>query len=777
MISLLLIMLLPVAAGAKTATEVRIGFFEGGPYPFQDILRQQFRDQLTAMIPDGYEAVFTPEAYKNADWNPDSCKAMARELADMKDVDIVVTMGPWVVEDLLEAGFKKPIVAMFRFDPVSEGLVDSTGRPIAKNLTVRVDPHKIETDIWLLTQLMTVKKLGFLYFPTGPDSTGEMSYIVQLGKKYGFEVVTAEGYNNVGTYAFFKAYQRLAKEGLDAVYISPLWGFDATKTEQFFLMTNRDRVPVFSSEGPYHVFRGALASNSSPTMIGAARDAASKVVKIIQGATPADLPVVFASEPVLTVNEATARECNVDVPYDILMHADVIPAPPSEDALYYTLTEAVYQALAANPGYRAKFDALQAAVDGASRAWSEYMPHLSAYGSAGYVNDNTVNNSAPELDNEQYRAGLVLRQKLFSMSTISAIQQAATAKETGQAALDSARLALEEAVAAAYYNYLKAGEVVDAYRAYRRWVDQQSELANARQQLDEGPAGETLRWKIEQMRATRQIIEAESNVRVAKALFNLLLSQPGETAIALDTSVAAADRLLNGYYRLQPIINSSPARDNTINYLVDVAVDSNPDLRRQETELTLAHQKLTANSRRYLPTIGFQASLDFVDRLADRSPTFSEKSPEWSLFATAELPIFAGMDRIRERNVLQSQLSEREYRREDARLTVYGCVRQAARLFLGRLTALPVAIEADKQSQEYVAIFSHEYAGGQGTTADMVDAMRIGLQSRLELIETRYDCLQSAAGLARAAGWSVREESVAPDEIVIRHIAENIDVK
>jgi outer membrane protein TolC len=122
-------------------------------------------------------------------------------------------------------------------------------------------------------------------------------------------------------------------------------------------------------------------------------------------------------------------------------------------------------------------------------------------------------------------------------------------------------------------------------------------------------------------------------------------------------------------------------------------------------------------------------------------------------------------------------LSESEYRREEARLGVYGRVRQAARLFLGRLTALPVAMEADKQSQEYVAIFSHEYAGGEGTTADMVDAMTTALQSRLELIETRYDYLQSAARLAREVGWSVREESAAPDDIVIRHLAENIDVK
>ncbi|RKX23892.1 MAG: hypothetical protein DRP45_09435, partial [Candidatus Zixiibacteriota bacterium] len=291
--------------GQVIKTIWNIGFFEAGDYPSNSKFREHFRDQLTAALPEGYEVVFVPQGFKSADWNRDSSRTMAAGLVADRSVDLVVTMGPWTVEDLLEAGFDRPVVAAFRFDPMAEGLTDSLGRPIADNLTVRIRPGKLESDIRVLTSLTTVGRLGFLSFPSVYEPSLMLEKLRQLGKMYQFEVVTAEGYDNEGTYAFFKAYREIDKN-IDALYLPPLWGCDATKMRNFYAQALHDGIAVMSSGGEYDVSQGAFAAGSGESVRVTSACHVWKVKRIIQGTVPADLPTMVPDFAGVCVSEFAA---------------------------------------------------------------------------------------------------------------------------------------------------------------------------------------------------------------------------------------------------------------------------------------------------------------------------------------------------------------------------------------------------------------------------------------------------------------------------------------
>ena len=196
----------PEAVSSTVDSSIRIGFFEGGDQKMHQVLRQEFRRQIELILPEGFSVSYPPRGFQTASWKRSRCRELAIRLKNAEEVDLVVTFGPWVVEELLEAGFDRPIVALYQFDPEAAGLINDVGRPVAENLSLHTDRKKLESDLRMLAAIVDLKKLGVLYFPSGDESEKVLDQFRMYGRMMGFEVVSAYGENAVGTYAFFNAY-------------------------------------------------------------------------------------------------------------------------------------------------------------------------------------------------------------------------------------------------------------------------------------------------------------------------------------------------------------------------------------------------------------------------------------------------------------------------------------------------------------------------------------------------------------------------------------------
>ncbi|MEW5992916.1 MAG: ABC transporter substrate binding protein [Candidatus Zixiibacteriota bacterium] len=744
---------LPLASqAANPIKQFRLAYFEGGQYPVHSVIRSEFTRQLERVLPEGYEAVFVPEGYRSAGWKRDSCHIMAHELAGLASIDMVVAIGPWVVEDLLAAGFTKPILAMHQFDPVAQGLVDSTGRPVAPNLTVHVKPGRIERDLQMLSRLVKVNTLGVLYFPSGNETGQVLASIDTVVQTLGMEVVTAEGYDNYGTYAFFKAYRALEKK-VDALYLPPMMGMNEVKLVEFFAMCARDGVPTFTSEPVWLVEKGAFATASALAAVSESRYNALKAVQILMGASPESLATEFLGGSALAVNEQTVQDCRIGLPTEILNEATLIPAPAPETTPVYRLSEALERAVSSNPGLLARYDALEAAVQAGKQAYSPYLPHIVGQASVEHLDDNTVANALGLPDQDQLRSTFVFHQRLFSAETIKSIQAAAKQKDLEQMNLQQVKLDLELAVTAAYINMLVAQEVLDIHRRYRAVVDRLMEITGTRQMLEDAGEIDLIRWKDERHKITSDIIQARSDLDAAAVILNVLFNLPGASPLAVDTAELSLRKFWREYEYLQTRFSTADEAGQLQDHLVNEALVQNPSVRSFDVNIAVQKDLLERNQARYFPSLDFEASLNFADQLADNPPDFAEEHTTWSIWGGVRLPILLGADRIRERARLKAELSCVEFERDAAHLDVMGKVRSGACDLMARAAVTPRALRSSELAAQSLSLMTDEYEAGRRGLIDMLDAYHNARQSELAALTARYGFYLSLAQLVHDIGW------------------------
>jgi len=751
-----------------SARQFRIGFFEAGSYAAHAEIRDQFRIQLESMLPSDLQAVYVPQGFKTADWDREAARRMAAELAADPTVDLVLAFGPWTVEDLLAAGFDRPIIAVYRFDPQLEGLLDSTGRPIVDNLTLRQRRGKIESDLVRLKRLKDVKKLAFLYFPAGDEQPRVIEEVSRLGQSLGFEVITAEAYDSDSAFAFFKAYGRLAEKA-DALYVGPLWGFDNTKTRQFYETTGRDNLPVFSSEGEYQAFRGALAAGSGESLRVTARYAAWKALRIMQGAIPADLPVSFPEQAGLTINEVAARYFSIPLDHRLRLAARIVQSAPPTDAETFRLAEAIDRALVQNPGYLSRYEALEAAVQAAGQARAVYLPQVKAGASAFYHDDNTVHND-DRFENRRYRAGLSLDQEILSFGAIRDIQLAANNRDIQNAELTRATLDVEYAVTVAFLNHLKASSLYDIRATHRRIAEECRQIADVREKLGESDHADVLRWEDAVTQAVRSLEEADHDLHVARVLLNTLLGRPAEMTIALETG-GLDGSLVDDLQNLLFALSDDPTLATRLReYLTVEAVGNNPSIEIRDLALSGQRTRLSGNSADFLPKIGFRASLNLVDEMRPTG-TFEEEHVTWSAGVRLELPLFLGTGRFKERKKLYAELSELEYLKDDLYLEIAGNLDIQLNGLVSLSSRLFLSVNSARLAQEYMQLVVDQYASGRRDISDLLEAVENDRRARIAVTADQSDYYKAAADLVRELGWSAHESGQPPDAMLLGRLA------
>ena len=120
---------------------------------------------------------------------------------------------------------------------------------------------------------------------------------------------------------FVPAFERMARLRVDGVVInfSPLTIVNVGLIAQLAV---QHRLPAIG-DGEGYAEAGMLLAYSTD-FPDIARRAARYVAKILSGASPADLPVEYASKFGLTVNMKTARSLGIRMPTAVLVRADKV---------------------------------------------------------------------------------------------------------------------------------------------------------------------------------------------------------------------------------------------------------------------------------------------------------------------------------------------------------------------------------------------------------------------------------------------------------------------
>jgi len=258
--------------------------------------------------------------YRWAEGRYDRLPAMAADLVDRK-VDVIVGgAGPTSAFAAKNATSTIPIVFTSGDDPVAAGLVASLSRP-GGNLTgvsilyAELVPKRLELLSELAPQAGTI---ALLVNPKSPEAEPTIRDAQEAARTKGVRLRVVEAATEGEIDAAFASLAQLHAGAL-VVGADPFFN---SRREQLVALASRHAVPAIYHARFFVVAGGLIGYGPSPTAMY--RQVGVYAGKILNGAKPADLPVIQPTTFELVINLKTAKVLGLTVPQSLLARADEV---------------------------------------------------------------------------------------------------------------------------------------------------------------------------------------------------------------------------------------------------------------------------------------------------------------------------------------------------------------------------------------------------------------------------------------------------------------------
>ena len=255
--------------------------------------------------------------YRSAMGKPERLAALATELAMLK-VDVILAPSTVAARAAKQATGTLPIVSLTI--PVTNGLVTSLARP-GGNVTglAFFSPELVGKCLEQLTQAVPdVGRVAALWQPGGHGAHTErdmLQRVEEAARALGVQLQFVEARSPAD---IDRAFSEMTRARADALTVLPSNMFHNERGRLVDLAA-KNRLPAVY---PWREFvdRGGLLSYG-PNVPDLFRRAATYVVKILNGAKPADLPIEQPTNFELAVNLRTAKALGRAIPPSVLARA------------------------------------------------------------------------------------------------------------------------------------------------------------------------------------------------------------------------------------------------------------------------------------------------------------------------------------------------------------------------------------------------------------------------------------------------------------------------
>jgi outer membrane protein len=672
-------------------------------------------------------------------------RVLERALQD-STISVVLTLGP-IGSHLLARGGEpaKPAIAGIIIDASWQGIPQRDGASGVHRLAYVDEGYGVGSTLADFHGLIPYRKLAVV---VDPDL---LAVIPQL------ESNTSAMTRAVGAEAAVVAARGTADEtlaalpaGVDAVYLAPLPMLSEAELGRLLTGLSARRIPTLSYLADPDVRAGALASYEPPEgWQRRARRVAVDLQRILAGEDAGTLPVRQVSAARLTLNLATARQIGFSPGYSLLTDAELVGTDSIGPADTLTLTETMRGAASGRQDVRL--------------ARANLLPLIESQIGETFTKEGTAAASLGQQPERLVDGGVTLSMPLYSEQAWAGYGTQRHLQRGRVAERDQLRLDVVLDAAEAYLTVLEARTVADVRRSNLYRNRSNLEVARLREGVGSASRADIYRWQGEVANSRRDLISAESQVRVAllelKRLLNRPLDRPvAQQAVTLgDPALLAQDSTVLTWF-------DDPARTAVLSqFLVGEALRISPEIQRADAAIAAEERQHTAAGRAFwMPTLELQGGFSNVfsrGGAGSSAPILPggatlSTAPDltWQFRLQASLPLFTGFSRTATRAQTSIELERLKVQRESVRLSLDQRVRAAMESAASTYAAIALTRDASEAANRNYELVSDAYSRGAADITTLIDAQSAAEQSSESAANAVHDFLLDLMRVERAMG-------------------------
>jgi outer membrane protein TolC len=704
-----------------------------------------------------FDVRFPAELRRSGNWDLEQIRRVTDELLTDPAVDLVVTFGPIATVNVCRrTALPKPVIAAYAVDIQAQRLPtarDAKQRLVSgvPNLNYLTQPGSALRDLQRFSEIVYFTGVHVLVDSVLLESSGEIETIAgYVARQLDVETVLIPVSDSAD-----EVFAALPPDA-EAVYVTPLSRFSDDEFQRLVDGLAERRLPSFSLTGRDEVERGILAGVRPATNFERlARRIALNIQRVLLGEDAGTLPVLLEQQEELTINLATVRAIGLPVRWRTLVEAEVVHDVRVVEQVL-TLDETVAEALAANPTLRAKRDEVAGGAEDIVQARSIYKPSVGASAGGVWIDEERAQVSLGTAAERTFDGTLSVTQLIYSDGASANVRIANELQSALERELESLRLETALATAIAFLDVLRSETLERIVRDNLRLTQSNLELARRRQEVGYSGPADVFRWESVLATSRSDMITAVQQTRALRYELNRLMNRPQRQEIGVDPPRLEDPRLLTGFGRLAPYLETVGAGDHFMEFLVLEGIERSPEIGALDASIVAQQRVLLATQRAYwAPEISasgeYRKIFSRSGEGSDPPPGIPDLDDNWSLGVFATLPIYTGGERASLRRQAADQLRQLRAEREALVQSIELRVRAAYTQTGSSFAAIGFAREAATASAKNLELVTDSYSQGVVSIIDLLDAQSAALSSDLSASNAEYDFLIDLMELQRAA--------------------------
>lgn len=731
-----------------------IAIVRDGHSDFFDNLEKLVRKELQDLLGAKKAIRYENEGY-NANWDLEKIEGLVLKATQAEDIDVVLVLGIIGTIKVVNSRekFSKPVVA----GVIQEGgfkklPYDDQRQSTRPNLTYVISPVRTLRDLKTFKELCDLDKIHIFLDTLIASNISEFEpWIEYIREQVDLDLQITDVQD--------KADLVLSQLGssVQAAYLTPGLRMPRVERKKLIDGLNQRKIPTFSMIGVEEVRMGALAAQAPAFSTRVSRRIALNIKKVLQGVSPNEIAVDLPIEDQLVINDATARQIDFAIPFEIQSTAELINEDVIVGAEKLSLEKAISTAIENNPRLQSFAETVILAEEGLKQARSSLLPQLTGTASYSRIDEDRAEISMGSQAEKSTRAGVVLSQILFDDAVITDYRVSKYNQQTAIEDYQAELLDLILNVHNAYYNYLQA------LASYRVAIDNlkrtQHHLSLSQVRHHYGAAGpsEVFRWETEEAQVKTTYFNAWTEVQTSLNSLNRFMGLSPNTSWDPEDIVLKDPKghFLKG--RLDDVITDTKKLDQFTEFATIRGFENTPEIQAithqiESQRLLLAQEKRS----RFLPTLSLSFRYDNRvddDFIGNTNSPSGDIDDEWTTSVEAQVPLFTGGLITAKINAARAELRRQLNVLEDTQLIVAERIHKALNRIGSSYPSVRSTARAADRALKTLEIIREEYAEGKTGILDLLDAQNQSFSQEQEAVITSYTYLRDLAEFHRAISW------------------------